>query len=126
MPRYAVIPHAVTPDAGAQVERETGFEPATPSLEGWRSTAELFPLNAEPFSTAEPRVPLVAAPFSAHPRYEPGSWHPLRWWGGEDLNPRRRTPADLQSAPFGHLGTSPNLPARSCEPLEKAGAGGRI
>src|SRR5262249_5095742 len=31
-------------------------------------------------------------------------------WGGEDLNPRRRTPADLQSAPFGHLGTSPNLP----------------
>jgi hypothetical protein len=26
-----------------EVERETGFEPATPSLEGWRSTAELFP-----------------------------------------------------------------------------------
>jgi len=26
-----------------RVERETGFEPATPSLEGWRSTAELFP-----------------------------------------------------------------------------------
>src|SRR5213594_2454792 len=26
-----------------QLERETGFEPATPSLEGWRSTAELFP-----------------------------------------------------------------------------------
>ena len=26
------------------MERETGFEPATPSLEGWRSTAELFPL----------------------------------------------------------------------------------
>src|SRR5262249_52444116 len=25
------------------MERETGFEPATPSLEGWRSTAELFP-----------------------------------------------------------------------------------
>src|SRR5436305_9138235 len=36
---------------------------------------------------------------------------PGEWWGGEDLNPRRRTPADLQSAPFGHLGTSPNLPA---------------
>src|SRR5262249_8817633 len=33
-------------EAGAvlkRVERETGFEPATPSLEGWRSTAELFP-----------------------------------------------------------------------------------
>src|SRR5438046_286996 len=25
------------------LERETGFEPATPSLEGWRSAAELFP-----------------------------------------------------------------------------------
>ena len=39
----ALFPHAATPDVGAQVERETGFEPATPSLEGWRSTAELFP-----------------------------------------------------------------------------------
>src|SRR5215470_17361924 len=34
---------AVTPEAECRVERETGFEPATPSLEGWRSTAELFP-----------------------------------------------------------------------------------
>src|SRR5574342_1278600 len=33
-----------------------------------------------------------------------------RWWRGEDLNPRRRSPADLQSAPFGHLGTSPCRP----------------
>src|SRR5882724_7275030 len=123
---FAVAPHTVIANTGAQVERETGFEPATPSLEGWRSTAELFPLNAEPFSTLEPRVPLVAAPFSAHPRPEPGSWHPLQWWGGEDLNPRRRTPADLQSAPFGHLGTSPNPPARTWQLPEKAGAGGRI
>src|SRR5213593_3002098 len=30
-------------EAGERLERETGFEPATPSLEGWRSTAELFP-----------------------------------------------------------------------------------
>src|SRR5262249_30654790 len=56
---------------------------------------------------------------------------PYRWWGGEDLNPRRRTPADLQSAPFGHLGTSPNLPACDENLLlakrgTKAGAGGRI
>src|SRR3990172_2185648 len=29
------------------------------------------------------------------------------WWRGEDLNLRRRTPADLQSAPFGHSGTPP-------------------
>jgi hypothetical protein len=31
------------PVARLIMERETGFEPATPSLEGWRSTAELFP-----------------------------------------------------------------------------------
>src|SRR3990170_2988079 len=35
----------------------------------------------------------------------------LGWWGGEDLNPRRHPPADLQSAPFGHLGTSPRYRA---------------
>ena len=29
------------------------------------------------------------------------------WWRGLDLNQRRRLPADLQSVPFGHLGTSP-------------------
>src|SRR3989441_257960 len=62
-------------------------------------------------STTEARVPLAAAPFSAHPRQNRPQRHPLQWWGGEDLNPRRRTPADLQSAPFGHLGTSPNPPA---------------
>ena len=28
-------------------------------------------------------------------------------WRGEDSNLRRLTPADLQSAPFGHSGTSP-------------------
>src|SRR5439155_25536119 len=75
------------------LERETGFEPATPSLEGWRSTAELFPperrttcafLNrvsiAAPrtLSTAEPRVPLVVAPCSAHPRWKPTSRYPLQ------------------------------------------------
>ena len=32
-----------------------------------------------------------------------------REWGGEDLNLRRQLPADLQSAPFGHSGTSPTL-----------------
>src|SRR5687767_15551338 len=46
---------------------------------------------------------------------------PQWWWGGEDLNPRRRTPADLQSAPFGHLGTSPNLPACDESPLRVSG-----
>ena len=31
----------------------------------------------------------------------------LYWWRGEDSNLRRHKPADLQSAPFGHSGTSP-------------------
>src|SRR5262249_17349365 len=79
-----------------------------------------------PFSSAGSRGPHAVAPLSAHPRSAPASRHSLQWWGGEDLNPRRRTPADLQSAPFGHLGTSPNPPARTWQLLEKAGAGGRI
>src|SRR5262249_4298280 len=33
---------------------------------------------------------------------------PRRAWRGEDSNLRRHTPADLQSAPFGRLGTSPH------------------
>src|SRR5712692_3548828 len=49
------VPDPGNQDAGAQVERETGFEPATPSLEGWRSTAELFPrsLSTRRFSPAK-------------------------------------------------------------------------
>src|SRR5262245_8953246 len=42
--------------------------------------------------------------------YPASSRRPGRWWGEEDLNPRRRPPADLQSAPFGHLGISPLAP----------------
>src|SRR5690348_8884 len=80
-----------------RVERETGFEPATPSLEGWRSTAELFP----------PVLPTRSMSLKIDGN---------KWWGEEDLNLRRRSPADLQSAPFGHLGISPPAP-RSRNPL---------
>ena len=38
------------------------------------------------------------------------------WWRGEDSNLRRHKPADLQSAPFGHSGTSP-LPNSKPEPI---------
>jgi hypothetical protein len=31
----------------------------------------------------------------------------LYWWAGKDSNLRRHKPADLQSAPFGRLGTDP-------------------
>ena len=32
---------------------------------------------------------------------------PHGWWAGKDSNLRRHKPADLQSAPFGRLGTDP-------------------
>ncbi len=34
-------------------------------------------------------------------------YKPFREWAGLDSNQRRRKPADLQSAPFGHSGTYP-------------------
>src|SRR5215467_251986 len=84
------------------MERETGFEPATPSLEGWRSTTELFPhrdVARRPDRLGGRATPLsFRAPSPSHRTSTP------RWWRGEDLNPRRRSPADLQSAPFGQLG----------------------
>src|SRR5712671_2273200 len=44
---------------------------------------------------------------------------PLLPWWGKDSNLRRREPADLQSAPFGHSGTPPVFalvnPASSAE-----------
>src|SRR5215468_5566591 len=85
-----------------RMERETGFEPATPSLEGWRSTAELFPRASRPISPL--RASLVgrggfeppkafASRFTVCPLwplgYLPESWlmdHRWRW--REDLNPR--------------------------------------
>ena len=105
------------------MERETGFEPATPSLEGWRSTAELFPRIDQhggpemapkpPDARAGPGkavAPLEVLRSVLGPDMAPkpsNTRQSIQWWGGEDLNPRRRLPADLQSAPFGHLGISP-------------------
>ena len=60
-------------------ERETGLEPATYSLEGYRSTKWATP-----------------------------AFNTFKWWGRMDSNHRKRKLADLQSAPFGHSGTPPN------------------
>src|SRR5438132_1449656 len=103
---------------GRMRETWSGKRDSNPRPPAWKAGALPLSYSRPP---AEPRVP-----FSAHPRPAAASWHSLQWWGGEDLNPRRRTPADLQSAPFGHLGTSPNPPARTWQLPEKAGAGGRI
>src|SRR5215510_16559863 len=85
-----------------RMERETGFEPATPSLEGWRSTAELFPHASRP--TSPLRGSLVgrggfeppkafASRFTVCPLwplgYLPESWlMGFLWRWREDLNPR--------------------------------------
>src|SRR5882672_11395907 len=44
-------------------------------------------------------------------------------WRGEDSNLRRRSPADLQSAPFGHSGTSPrpSRPRRRADGRSRTG-----
>jgi hypothetical protein len=67
-------------------ERETGFEPATPSLEGLRSSQLSY---SRVYASQHSSVSGL--------------------WREEDSNLRRRTPADLQSAPFGHSGISPDI-----------------
>ena len=62
------------------MERETGFEPATLSLEGWRSTTELLP---------QPRVLSLFNnknnSFILNQQILPKGY----WWRGEDSNLRR-------------------------------------
>ena len=78
-----------------------GYPASRPSRPlGWSGKRDSNPrppawkAGALPLSYSRPHALPVAARVS-------------EWWRGEDLNPRRRAPADLQSAPFGHLGTSP-------------------
>src|SRR5882672_12876781 len=61
--------------------------------------------NPRPPAWKAGALPLsYSRPWSCRARYQSQfKW----WWGEEDLNLRRRSPADLQSAPFGHLGISP-------------------
>ena len=84
------------------LERETGFEPATPSLEGWRSTAELFP----------PVALLVIAMVGR------GGFEPPK------ASASRFTVCPLW--PLGYLPESTGMSENSPETAENAGAGGRI
>ncbi len=78
-----------------------GFEPTTASLEGWNSTTELRPPEYRRQSCRDHNpLGLLYFPHDINPT-------DLRWWAGKDLNLGRHKPADLQSAPFGHLGTCP-------------------
>ena len=92
-----------TPDTHLNsMERAMGFEPTTASLEGWNSTTELRPPECLCQSCRDynPILPAILLVMHINPT-------DLRWWAGKDLNLGRHKPADLQSAPFGHLGTCP-------------------
>ena len=79
------------------MERETGIEPATNSLEGCDSTTELlppsasaYPLLAQLTTNKNPQLVLALRPATA--RHEQDSVSPqagrnrVEWWGGKDSN----------------------------------------
>ena len=59
--------------------------------------------NPRPRAWKARALPTELFPPTQAPKPTPGD----HWWRGEDSNLRRHKPADLQSAPFGHSGTSP-------------------
>ena len=72
-----------------KLERATGFEPATASLEGWNSTTELRPLQfSQRCSLLEIRLALSHAPKRGC-RIHGSSYHVTTnnlWWAGKDSN----------------------------------------
>ena len=67
-----------------RLERETGIEPATNSLEGCDSTTELLPPNSGRTAPLASRPTLLVAvgPEELTPAFV------SRWWGGEGSNLR--------------------------------------
>ena len=99
-----------------------GFEPTTASLEGWNSTTELRP----PMLYHSSPDRLICSRGRQPPRYDStldthigisdlrsrtlaSDSNKLVWWAGKDSNLGSHKAADLQSAPFVHLGTCPSL-----------------
>ncbi len=83
-----------------------GFEPTTASLEGWNSTTELRP----PIFYPRPAAHNPVIPFSISldsQVYKPDVV------GRQGFEPWKPMATDLQSAPFGHLGTCPKHTAHS-------------
>ncbi len=96
-----------------------GFEPTTASLEGWNSTTELRPPTVNlPTLQALSRHPSENKPSRCHiPKlhdHHSAICHTqilsrYNWWAGKDSNLGSHKAADLQSAPFVHLGTCPSV-----------------
>jgi hypothetical protein len=82
------------------LERAMGFEPTTASLEGWNSTTELRP----PFSSSALSFSLVQV---VHVRSALATCLHHSVVGRQGFEPWKPMATDLQSAPFGHLGTCP-------------------
>src|SRR5438046_10766631 len=92
------------PNTESNVERETGFEPATPSLEGWRSTAELFPPFPSAFAAL--RITLEAPVIDA------------RWLVGRGgFEPPKAYASRFTVCPLWPLGYLPEPAGMRCEPL---------
>ena len=73
------------------LERETGLEPVTLSLEGWYSSQLSY--SRPDFKSTHHQITRSIIE---------------GWWWGKESNLRRLTPPDLQSGPFDRSGTSPH------------------
>ena len=106
---------------GRRLERETGIEPATNSLEGCDSTTELLPpSSSDPLSEKLAPGPLSGpsslwSAFAGGPRWATASWPASRRSPSQHLV-RLRPGANLAGG-----GRQPSLPTRA-----KAGGEGRI
>src|SRR3989338_4331624 len=103
------------------MERETGFEPATPSLEGWRSTAELFPPVC-----AAPRTRLTTRASLRPPAIRAGRAAAATMVGRGGFEPPKAYASRFTVCPLWPLGYLPESAGMRWKLPEKAGAGGRI
>src|SRR5262249_5414532 len=76
------------------------FDPPSLALPAWSGKRDS---NPRPSAWKADALPTELFPPSNVVRLPPHAC----WWRGKDSNLRRHKPADLQSAPFGHSGTSP-------------------
>ncbi len=103
-PERGIVPAG----AGFRVERETGFEPATPSLEGSRSSQLSY---SRQYAVA-PRGPEQVSEMPLHRTRTDRRPGRAAMVGRGGFEPPKALPTDLQSAPFGRLGISPGHSSR--------------
>src|SRR5690554_2450120 len=99
---YIVYHDSREPTGGAKAPSElsVGFEPTTSSLPRKCSTPELRQRKAEDeIRTRDPQLGRLTL-------YQLSYFRRNKWWK-KDLNLRRLSPADLQSAPFNRSGIPP-------------------